>query len=147
MKYNPEQLDRFIEHLVLGIAPERALKLAGFSPTKNVKGQAAQVLEIPYVKETLLAYRDEMRKRFRITRDRAVEMLVEAYERAALMGNTRDMVAAVAELNKMHGHHEPKRIELELSGQTVRLTQQLQALSDQQLLEVIEGEVIEETSH
>ena len=120
--------ERFVQNLALGMHPVKAAEAAGYSG--KLRSAAARLMEDEWVQAELEQLRREMRERYRFDRDKAVAMLIDAYEQARLLSDPKAMVASVRELNEMHGHHAPQRVEV--SGST-RVA--LAHISDEELVE------------
>lgn len=134
--------ERFVQNLTMGMGPVPAAKAAGFQG--NLKAAVKRLMEDEWVQDALEAFRDEMREKYRFDRDKAVRMLIDAYEMSKVMADPKSMVAAVRELNEMHGHHEARKVDLSISGEVQR---KLAHLSDEELAEqaglVLDGEYTE----
>jgi hypothetical protein len=141
-KYDVVRRERFVHNLALGMNPVKAAEAAGF--TGRLRSAVSRLMEDEWVQAELEQLRREMRERYRFDRDKAVAMLIDAYEQARLMSDPKAMVASVRELNEMHGHHAPQRVEVSRSGKAM-----LAHISDEELAQragvVIEHEGDPET--
>ena len=138
--YDPVRKERFVHFVTLGMSPKEAVKAMGM-PRQAVEAFKRD----EQVKAMLEAYQLEMREIYRYDRDKAVGMLQRAYEDARLLGDPKAMVAAVRELNEMHGLHAPTQAVVTHESAPSGSRRALAELSDEELIAqggvVIDGEV------
>lgn len=72
-----------------------------------------------------------------MTRKKVIDMQLEAYEMAKTMAEPSTMVAAAREIGKICGLYEPKKVEINVSGQVQHEIHRFEAMSDAELLEVL----------
>ena len=72
-----------------------------------------------------------------IDRKKVIDMQLEAYEMAKTMAEPSTMVAAAREIGKICGLYEPKKVEINVSGQVQHEIHRFEAMSDAELLEVL----------
>ena len=119
----------FAEAALDGVPKTTAAKQAGYQNPPKSKEVAAYVQ----------AARQELQSTTQIKRAEVLEMLVRSYELAELAGEPATMVSAAREIGKMLGYYEPETIKLELSSNQARLKSKFTSMSDEELLEIAEG--------
>lgn len=139
LKYDEVRKERFVSNLVLGLQPVAAARASGF--TGKLTSVAKTLMQDEYVRELIQAYRDELAARLHITRQKVVSMTLDAYDAAMGMGDVRGAVAAISELNKMHGYYAPTEIKMDVVSQRAATKRgELERMDDRQLLELASGE-------
>lgn len=120
---------------VLGLNPTRAGELAGVS-------NPHAVLKRPQV----LAAREKMkvalRGRVNITRDDVVNGMLEAIDQAKLIADPMAQIAGWREIAKILGYDQTRKIEININAPANRVREQLQQLSDDDLIELAGAENI-----
>jgi phage terminase small subunit len=91
------------------------------------------------VRAALASARAELSSAAQMKRADVVEMLKEAYDMAKLGSEPASMVSAAREIGKMLGFYEPEKIKVELSTAQARLQDKYTVMSDEELLEIVEG--------
>ena len=76
-----------------------------------------------------------------MTRKKVMDGLLEAVEMAKLMSEPATMVAGWREVGKMLGYYEPTKQKIDISINGSVAMQQMSALSDADLLKLIQGQV------
>jgi hypothetical protein len=135
-KFDPVRKERFVHYLMLGHHPNNAVKLSGFD--RNLKGTVEMLMNDDYVRDLLIAYRDELRKRLRVDREKVTEMTMDTYDLAKLQGDPRGMIGAVQELSKIYGLYAPDEVRVtnvKDDGKN-ELRKNLKSLSDDELLKL-----------
>lgn len=150
-KFDPVRKERFVHYLILGHHPYKAAQLSGFSG--RLKSVSDQLMADEYVRDLLLAYRDEMQKRLRVDRDRVTEMTMDAYDMAKIQADPRNMLGAIQELNKMYGLYAPDEVRVtKVNEKAGEIKRNLQTLSEEELLrlaseaegaEILDAEFVE----
>ena len=113
----------FVRHMAAGESPPNALVCAGMSNSNPA--YAYRLLAMPNIQLALAQEREALRAHTLMTREKVVEMHMEAFEMAKLMAEPASMVAAAREIGKMHGFYEPKKVELTINGQTSKRFDQM----------------------
>jgi len=66
--------------------------------------------------------------------------LIESIDMARMMAEPMTMIAGWREIGKALGLYEPEKKSIDLTVNQARLRSQYEALSDEELLDIIEGE-------
>lgn len=103
------------------------------------KQRGFQTQNIPAVKAALEVEREAYREAAQMTKKKVMEMHMEAFDMAKLLAEPATMVSAAREIGKLCGYYEPKKIDVNLTvNGSVRL-EQMNKMSDADLLKIIEG--------
>ena len=124
----------FVKFMASGESPHNAMVLGGFGETNPA--YAYRLLAMPNIQLALAQEREALRAHTLMTREKVVNMHMEAFELAKLMAEPASMVAAAREIGKMHGFYEPKKVELSFGGATGKRFDQM---STSELEEMIEN--------
>lgn len=130
-----ERQEAFVESVLDGKLPAHAAVDAGYSsPTSG-----SQVIQAPDVRAAIAEARSELSSAAQIKRADMVGVLVEAIDMARMMSDPMGMIAGAREVGKMLGLYAPEEKKIDLSVNQARLRTQFEGMSDQELLDVIEG--------
>lgn len=138
-RYDPVRKERYVEALCLGHEDLAAARLAGFKG--NLRTVVRKLNDDDEVRDMIAAHRAAMREQHRFDRDKAVRMLMEAFGVAQGTDDARGMIAAVRELNEMHGLHAPKQVQGEVKLTTEAGVRELAQAADAELLELLDGAI------
>ena len=72
-----------------------------------------------------------------MSRKKVMDMLIESYDVAKMLSEPASMVSAAREIGRMCGYYEPVRVKHEVSVEGKVLVERVNALSDEQLIEMI----------
>ena len=72
-----------------------------------------------------------------MSRKTVMDMLLESYQAAKTLDEPSSMVSAAREIGRMCGYYEPVRVKHEVSVEGKMLVERVNALSDEQLIEMI----------
>lgn len=72
-----------------------------------------------------------------MSRKKVMDMLLESYQAAKTLDEPSSMVSAAREIGRMCGYYEPVRVKHEVSVEGKMLVERVNALSDEQLIEMI----------
>ena len=72
-----------------------------------------------------------------MSRKKVMDMLIESYDAAKMLSEPAAMVSAAREIGRMCGYYEPVRVKHEVSVEGKVLVERVNALSDEQLIEMI----------
>lgn len=130
----------FVRCMSMGMSPKAAAKHAGYSsPTIEGPKIAAQ----PNIAAAVREQQAKWEEANKITKRMVFDGFMEAAHMAKLQSDPIVMVAAYREIGRMAGYYEPQKRELTVSVTGSLVVQRIQQLSDDQLLKLVEGEVIE----
>src|SRR5688572_3889689 len=129
---------RFIhEFLVDGNGTAAAIR-AGFA-SAGAHVTANRLLRNPKVAAAVEAGQRRLERQLEIDRNLVVRELQGAIDLAREKGDPHAMIAGWREIAKICGYYAPERKTIAVSLAAKRLVQELEALSDAELLELIEG--------
>jgi hypothetical protein len=132
----------FAEHYALDHNGAAAAVRAGYAKP-SARQIASELLANPDVQELIAKYEEEAAERLGMTKERVVEGLQFALEMARQQGNPVAMVAALRQIGTLIGAYREERtkIEVNINGHALRL--KFAAMSDAELMDVIEEPEIE----
>jgi phage terminase small subunit len=126
----------FVRLWAQGETPRTAAVLAGYSETSS--NIAWKLTRDPAILKLYQAEKKEYEEAGKMTKKRVMDMFQEAYDHAKLISEPATMVAATREIAKMCGYYEPeKHLHIHANG---RVIEQMNTMSDEELLEVMEKE-------
>jgi hypothetical protein len=128
--------DKFVEARARGLSRREAAAEAGAS--KDGSG----LDKLPSVQEELARIRLQMAANSGVTKEVIIQGLVDAANMAQVMADPQGMVAAWRELGKMLGHYAPEVKKVEQGINKRDLLAALDQLSDEELLRISGGKVI-----
>lgn len=135
-----EQQLIFVERVASGLNPTAAARAAGYADpegaAKDNKADALITLEIE-------RQRGLLQKEVLITRKDAIEGFMRAIEDGKLMADPMAQIAGWREIVKMLGYYAPEVKKIELSQPAARVKQKFESLSDEKLLEMMQGDIID----
>lgn len=131
-----ESQEAFVEGVLDGKSRGQAALDAGYSsPSASstiAKSEAVQV--------ALSERRAELSSATQITRAGVLNGILDAIEMARLMADPTAMLTGYRDISKMMGYNAPEVKKVEISDTSHRLHRRMQALSDEDLLKIINGE-------
>jgi len=131
-----ESQEAFVEGVLDGKSRGQAALDAGYSsPSASstiAKSEAVQV--------ALSERRVELSSATQITRAGVLNGILDAIEMARLMADPTAMLTGYRDISKMMGYNAPEVKKVEISDTSDRLHRRMQALSDEDLLKIINGE-------
>ena len=128
---------RFIEeYLVDGNGTQAAIR-AGYAAS-GAYTEASRLLRNAEVASAIKTRQEADSARLRLSRERVVTMLLEAFEKAKEQAEPAAMVSAARELGRLMGFYAPARVEATLEVGPAAERQRLEAMSDAELVLLIE---------
>lgn len=131
-----ESQEAFVEGVLDGKSRGQAALDAGYSsPSASstiAKSEAVQV--------ALSERRAELSSATQITRAGVLNGILDAIEMARLMADPTAMLTGYRDISKMMGYNAPEVKKVEIRDTSDRLHRRMQALSDEDLLKIINGE-------
>ena len=134
----------FVRQWAQGESITTAAARAGFSGSgSNVGYRLAR-------QPNVLAYKATFEKKYeeaaQMSRKKVMDMHMEAFEMAKLMSEPASMVSAAREIGKMCGYYAPVEVKMKVDVQGNIVANQLNAMTDAELLEAItQGQTLELT--
>lgn len=127
----------YVEATLDGKLPADAARAAGYAhPLANAEAP----LRSESVRTAIAAGRNELSSLTQLTRADVIDGIMEAIGLARLNADPATMVKGWTEVGKMLGHYAPEVKKLEVDMATGNFTAKLRALTDAELLNIIEGE-------
>jgi len=117
--------------MIYGMTTKEAAYFAGYA-----YDQAKRLLKTEPLVEQAKALQKQMQHKYGITRERVVEGMVDAMERAKVYGDVKTELNAWKELGKMHGHYAPSEHKIHISKDAARLERELQELPTSEVLKI-----------
>lgn len=139
-KLAPKQR-QFIDNFMSGMTQTQAARQAGY---KFPDVEAHRLMRIPEIAEIIKAEREKYEEKIDMSRQKVMDGLMETITIAKSTGEPMAMVGAWREIARICGYYAPeqKRVEISVNG-NVHVSQ-IQAMTDEELLRVIEGEAVQE---
>ena len=131
-----EMQDAYVSGVLEGKSPVRAAELAGFAQPDSM---AFKLNTSEKVQLAIRSAREELSSAAQISRADVIDGIMEAINLARLAAEPATMIKGWTEVGKILGHYAPdvKRIEMNI-GQK-RLQSKYEAMSDADLLAIIDG--------
>lgn len=128
--------EEFVHNLeILGLPLQRAAQLAGMDVRK-----ARQ----PHIVEACNQRRREMLGRLRITKEDSAAGILDAIDRARIIGEPSTEIAGWKEINAMYGHNAPKEVNLQVNATVEVLQKQIRNVPTSDLVKLLgAGDVID----
>ena len=130
-----EKQAAYVEGVLDGMPKPQAILAAGYSSAS----QLTQVDRSADVRAEIAAARAELSSAAQIKRVDMIEVLIESIGMARMMADPMAMIAGAREVGKMLGLYAPEEKKIDLTIGQARLRTQFEGMSDQELLDVIEG--------
>ena len=131
-----EQQKAFAIAWAKGDTIPNAMARAGYNEQPSYGYRMAKM---PNVLRLYNAEKAKYEEAAQMTRKKVMDMLLESYEMAKLMAEPATMVSAAREVGKMCGYYEPKKVEVNINVQQSVAMGRLNALSDADLIKLIES--------
>ena len=131
-----EQQEEYVEGVLDGKAKSHAALDAGYS-----HGSPSHRLDRNELVQSALAERrEELSSATQITRAGVLNGILDAIEMARVMADPMAMLAGYRDISKMMGYNAPEVKKVEISDTSNTLARKIKSMSDEDLLNVIEGE-------
>ena len=95
------------------------------------------------IRDQLTAARRWLTNTTQITRLDVIEGVIDGIEMARMQGDSGNVIKGWTEVGKILGHYAPEVKKIELSMEQGRLRSKFEALSDEELLAIQEGAVLD----
>ncbi len=128
----------FVDAKMLGKDNIDAARAAGY---KRPITSGNTIAKTDSVQRALAAARDELSSAAQITRADVIDGFMEAINMAKLAADPASMIKGWSETAKVLGLYAPEVKKLEISGNQKRMQSKYEAMSDMELLDIIEGRV------
>lgn len=146
LHYLTDQQKLFVEYVVKGDPPQLAGRKAGYAAPDS---QSYTILKSPKIQAAIRFSYAKYAQAAQMTRQRVMDGMLEGIEMAKIQADAGNMIAGWREIGRMCGFYAPEVKKIELSITTRRVIDQLETLSDDDLLELVEknGQTIEGEAH
>ena len=128
-----EKQEKFVDAKMLGLNDKQAVLSAGLSSVPSAIA----------VRDQLAAARRWLTNATQITRLDVIEGVIDGIEMARMQGDAGNVIKGWTEVGKILGHYAPEVKKIELSMEQGRLRSKFEALTDEELLAIQEGRVID----
>ena len=135
-----EQRVKFVEARASGLTAKDSMAVAGMKPHD---GTANALEKHPAVKELLKAEQRKNAYMLGLTREQVLQGMMDAIDQAKLLSDPLTQIAGWREVAKICGFYAPEVKKVELSGSGKQVIDRLRSLSDEELLQIAEGDVID----
>lgn len=135
---NSKQL-RFVEEYCISHSAADAARKAGYS-VKTAYAIGAENLRKPQIKAAIHSRQTATALELGVTRQQVVSDLLEAIQTARAQGNPAAMISGAREIGKLMGFYSPELVEIHMSTNDAVLKARYEAMSDEELMSVIDGE-------
>lgn len=129
-----EKQEKFVEAKLAGLNDKQAKEVSGCSGTEKT---------VETIRHQLQAARRWLTNTTQITRLDVIEGVIDGIEMARMQGDSGNVIKGWTEVGKILGHYAPEVKKIELSMEQDRLKSKFEALSDEELLAIQEGRVID----
>ena len=134
-----EKQSKYVEAVLDGKPKSKAATDAGYSsPIAYAQTDRSKEVQF-YLSEA----RRELSSAVQVKRADMIVVLLDAIDMARFMADPMAMIAGAREVGKMLGLYAPEEKKIDLTVNQARLRSEFEALTDEQLVRVIEGEVLE----
>lgn len=116
---------------IVGLAPKRAAELAGLEFRKTHQ---------PHVKEAIARYERESLGRLRVTKEDSARGILDAIDRARIIGEPSTEIQGWKEVNAMYGHNAPQKINVQLDATLEVLAKQVKNVPTSELVKLLGAE-------
>lgn len=135
-----EKQRKYAEARGLGLKRTDAAAAAGMKPND---GTLNALEKTPNVMELLKAEGRKNAYMLGMTRDKVLQGMLDAVDQAKLLTDPMAQIAGWREIAKICGFYAPEVKKIELSGGAKRVLQRFEQMSDDELLALHEGEIID----
>lgn len=135
--------EKLVEALADGMSIAKASEVAGYATDSG----AYHALRDQELREHLALARSELKDATKLKRIDIIEGMLDAIQHAKMCSDPGTMIRGYAEIAKMLGFYEPEKKILEVTTNQGRIRQKFEIMSDEELLEIMDGTVIEGESH
>lgn len=127
----------FAREYARGNSVANAMARAGYSTADYSLGY--RLIKMPNVLKVIDAERRAFEEENAMSRRKVMDMLLESYDMAKLSAEPASMVSAAREIGRLCGYYEPRKVQLDVTVQGSIAMGRLNALSDAELLRLIES--------
>lgn len=131
---NPEA--EFVYNVeVLGLPLKKAAQLAGFPFTRAQE---------PHIRQAREMMRKELQGELRVSKEDSARGILDAIERAKLLGEPATEIIGWKEINQMYGHNAPQVVDINLRESITVVQHRVKSLPDAELVKLLgAGDIID----
>lgn len=129
---------RFVDEYCISLSAADAARKAGYS-AKTAYAIGAENLRKPQIKVAIQARQAATALELKVTKQQVIADILEAIQTARLQSNPNAMIQGARELGKLMGFYSPDLVEVHMSTNDVVLKARYEAMSDEELMSVIDG--------
>jgi len=138
-----EMQREFVKNLAAGETAKNAYLRAGYklsdAASMGARSYIYRMLEMPNIKRALAIEQEAYAKQSNMTKKKVMDGLLEGIEMAKLMSEPMTMISGWREVGKLCGFYEPTRHKVDISVNGTLVLEQMNSLSDEELLKLIEN--------
>ena len=134
-----DQQAKYVEGVLAGKPKTRAAVDAGYRDAQLVETSET-------VKRELALAREQMTDLSKITRLTTIDGILDGIALARMQGDAGNVIKGWTEIAKIQGHYAPEVKTINVNMNSQRLRSKFEALSDEELLAIQNGQVIDVTS-
>ncbi len=131
---------RFIDEYLIDLNGAKAAIRAGYSPS-GARQEGSRLLANADIRKIVRKKQAEAAVKLEITRDDVIRVIVNAIELARDQDNPNAMIMGCREIAKMLGFYYGAESHVHFKPENTELLRQLEVLSDERLLEIVENDV------
>lgn len=136
---NPKQA-KFVDGMATGLRVKDAMEIAGMKPND---GTGNALMKTPKVADAIRAEQRKNAYMLGLTRDKVLQGMMDAIDQAKILSDPLTQIAGWREVAKVCGFYAPEVKKVELSGANKAVVDRLRSLSDEELLQIANGDVID----
>lgn len=139
-----ESQAQFVDHIMSGLNQSAAAATLGGNKNGSL------MMDIPKVQAEIARARQQVEDVVLLRRVDTINGFLDGIQTAKIMGDAGNIIRGWTEIGKVLGHYAPEVKTININHTGARLRNQLEALSDEELLaiaegkEVVEGEYVED---
>lgn len=141
---NPTELTdkqaAYVDARASGLNKQDSAGLAGYAHPAH---EAKNLEKLPKITQSLLAERAKNAYMIGMTRDKVLQGMLDAVTDAKILADPMSQIAGWREIAKICGFYAPEVRQIQLTGPTARVLERMQELSDEELLQIAQSDVID----
>lgn len=130
-----DQQKAFVKHVLQGKGPVIAARMAGYA---QPEAQGPVILKSPKVQQAIQSLYRKHEKAADMDRKKVLDGFLDAIDMAKIQADAGTMVAGWREIGRLCGYYAPEVKKIEVSISAKRVMDQLETLSDDDLLKMVE---------
>lgn len=136
MKLSQRQID-FARHYAVSGCAAKAARAAGYS-ARTAKSQGSRLLTNADLLDVVRSERNLIESRHKISKERALQELLEAIDISRTKSDPAGMIAGWREIGRICGYYDKeKEAKVSINITSKRMIDRLEALSDSELMSIV----------